>query len=540
MKRLLLLASCMALLVISSCQEKDEFEVLNAQAAKEYLQPLRPGYEGKNPYWNVFAKRFLYAPAFDFKEVEGAKEYRFDLKAPESGEAWSFTADKPWAPLSPVWNEVSVGDIELAVLAMGDKGQVLDTAGKRQFFRDFPFHGPYNNAVVPYREAALKAALYIHTLPFVKRFATEMEPDLETYPHFSCACKVIGALISNECLIAREIPARREEALAIALGAANFLVSQSRPEDAPLAFFPPTYYKGDLQKSDENNGKTMAMEAAKGPGPAFLDLYDLTGDKAWFDRAVAIARTYKKIQRPDGSFPIKMDFDTGQPVNDAPAMLHPLLNFLSRLHRQYGINEFLPMQEAGERWMREVPLKSFDMEGQFEDVSVMGLQPYENLTNCTAAPYADYLLRKEDPTEEDISNAIDLIRLSEDQFVHWDYPLGPDDIHKRCAPAVHEQYKYETPIDNSSCNVANAMLSLYEKTGDRLMLAKAKALIDHLTVMQHQNSGVIPTAFVFRPVDRDIKTQITLNCCYADVLILMRMHRLMAAEAAADDKKQNK
>jgi hypothetical protein len=58
--------------------------------------------------------------------------------------------------------------------------------------------------------------------------------------------------------------------------------------------------------------------------------------------------------------------------------------------------------------------------------------------------------------------------------------------------------------------------------------------------MQHQNSGVIPTAFVFRPVDRDIKTQITLNCCYADVLILMRMHRLMAAEAAADDKKQNK
>ena len=237
---------------------------------------------------------------------------------------------------------------------------------------------------------------------------------------------------------------------------------------------------------------------------------------------------------------IKMDFDTGQPVNDAPAMLHPLLNFLSRLHRQYGINEFLPMQEAGERWMREVPLKSFDMEGQFEDVSVMGLQPYENLTNCTAAPYADYLLRKEDPTEEDISNAIDLIRLSEDQFVHWDYPLGPDDIHKRCAPAVHEQYKYETPIDNSSCNVANAMLSLYEKTGDRLMLAKAKALIDHLTVMQHQNSGVIPTAFVFRPVDRDIKTQITLNCCYADVLILMRMHRLMAAEAAADDKKQNK
>ena len=526
MKRLLLLASCMALLVISSCQEKDEFEVLNAQAAKEYLQPLRPGYEGKNPYWNVFAKRFLYAPAFDFKEVEGAKEYRFDLKAPESGEAWSFTADKPWAPLSPVWNEISVGDIELAVLALGDKGQVLDTAGKRQFFRDFPFHGPYNNAVVPYREAALKAALYIHTLPFVKRFATEMEPDLETYPHFSCACKVIGALISNECLIAREIPARREEALAIALGAANFLISQSRPEDAPLAFFPPTYYKGDLQKSDENNGKTMAMEAAKGPGPAFLDLYDLTGDKAWFDRAVAIARTYKKIQRPDGSFPIKMDFITGEAVNETGAMLHPLLNFLRRLEKQYGVNEFKQMQEAGEKWMMAVPLKTFDMTGQFEDVSVMKLKPYENLTNCTASPYADYLLNKDNPTQEDIACAEDLMRLSEDQFIHWDYQYGPDGIRPRCAPAVHEQYKYETPIDNSSCNVAHPLLSYFELTGDRLAFEKAKALVDNLTIVQNQTSGVIPTALVFRSADRDMKRQITINCCFADVKMLMRMHEL--------------
>jgi hypothetical protein len=44
--------------------------------------------------------------------------------------------------------------------------------------------------------------------------------------------------------------------------------------------------------------------------------------------------------------------------------------------------------------------------------------------------------------------------------------------------------------------------------------------------MQHQNSGVIPTALVFRPVDRDIKTQITINCCFADVKTLMRMERL--------------
>ena len=525
---MLVIAAC----AMTSCEEcvENEYDVLNEMAANEYRIPLRPGYEGRNPYWNVFAKRFLYAPAFDFRESEGAKEYLFRVSSEDGRSEWTFTADAPCRPLSPVWDSVTVGKVCLTVLAIGQDGEVLDTAGTRTFFRDYPFHAPYSGPVVPYREAALKAALYIHSLPFVQRFATDMEPDLASYPHFSCACKVIGALISNECLIARELPSRREEALAIALGAAEFLLSQSQPDEAPLAHFPPTYYKGDLQEKDEHRGKTITVEAAKGVGPAFLDLYDITGDTAWLERALGIARTYRRLQRPDGSFPIKMDYATGQPVNDAPAMLHPLLNFLSRLHRQYGTDEFLPMQAAGERWMHEVPLRDFDMEGQFEDVSVEGLQPYENLTNCTAAPYADYLLRKEHPTREDIDDAIDLIRLSEDQFVHWDYPIGSDSIRKRCAPAVHEQYKYETPIDNSSCNVANALLSYYELTGNRLALAKAKALIDQLTVMQHQNSGVIPTAFLFRPVDRDIKTQITLNCCFADVLTLMRMHHLMASE----------
>jgi len=516
----------MSLILLSSCgnTSNNPFDALNEQAAQEYLEPLRPGYEGKNPYWNVFAKRFLYAPAFDFKEAEGAKEYRFELKAEEGEGEWTFTAQKPWAALSPIWNDVSVGKMSLTVLALDEKGQVIDTVGTRQFKRDFPFSGPYKDAVIPYRESALKAALYIHNRPYVQRFAENIIPDQENYPHYACACKVIGSLISNECIVAREMPAHREEALAIAMGAANFLLSESQPADAPLAYFPPTYYKGKLQEEEEHNGKTITVEAAKGVAPAFLDLFDITADSIWFQRALNITRTYKRLQAEDGSFPIKMVYLTGEPVNDAKALLHPLLNLLDRLHRQYGLDEFEEMREKGEKWMREVPLTTFDMTGQFEDVTVH-IKPYENLTNCTASPYADYLLRKENPTEEDIQNARDLMRLSEDQFIHWKYTPGPDGICINCAPAVHEQYKYETPIDNSNCNVANALLSYYELTGDRLSFEKAKALIDNLTIQQHQNEGVIPTAFFYKPQLRTDQN-LTINCCVADIKILLRMHEL--------------
>lgn len=127
----------------------------------------------------------------------------------------------------------------------------------------------------------------------------------------------------------------------------------------------------------------MTMEAASA-GHAFLDLYDLTGDKTYYDRALGIADTYVRLQREDGSLPIKVDFVTGEPVNDACAMLHPLLRYFQRLKADYGVETYAEAQAEGERWMRDVAIRNFDMTGQFEDVTVLGLQPYENLTNCTA------------------------------------------------------------------------------------------------------------------------------------------------------------
>ena len=126
-------------------------------------------------------------------------------------------------------------------------------------------------------------------------------------------------------LVAKLLPAHREEALAIARNAARFLMDRSRPEGDPLAFFPPTYYSDLISSSRaENRGKTMTMEACAA-GNAFLDLYDATGDRICYDRALAIAETYSRLQHADGSFPIKVDFETGEPVTGCKAMLTPVM-----------------------------------------------------------------------------------------------------------------------------------------------------------------------------------------------------------------------
>jgi hypothetical protein len=79
------------------------------------------------------------------------------------------------------------------------------------------------------------------------------------------------------------------------------------------------------------------------------------------------------------------------------------------------------------------------------------------------------------------------------------------------------------PIDNSTCNVSNAMLDIYEQTGDCLMKAKARALIDNITVVQCVNTGKILTSWRVR---FNVNPSYRINCTYDSVCALLRMEKM--------------
>ena len=513
----LLYALVISLATLSCLAEKDVNVQLTEKAAAEYLTPVHPGGEGR-PFWNGFAKKFIYAPSFDFATVQGAESYRYTVTS-EAGESWSFTADSPQQSLAPIWNDIPQGtDVTLTVEGLAADGAVLGKAGERSFWRDYSFNPPYTGAVRDYKQAAILGMLYVHTMPQVQKLATSSELDM-SYTHFTYPCKIVGAVVQVETLLAKTVPSYKDNAIAIAKGAAQFLMDHARKPGEPLAYFPPTYYKNlAASKRASNQGKTMAMEAASA-GEAYLDLYDATGESIYLEQAIGIADTYVRLQLEDGSWYIKYDFATGEPVNQSKAMLHPLLRYFLRLERDYGQSQYADARVRGEKWMQTHILERFDMTGQFEDVRVENIKPYENLTNCTAAPYATYLLMR-GANDEEVATAYELVRFSEDQFVYWDMPLNESGYKRDVTPCVFEQYKYAMPVDNSTCNVANAMLDLYEKTGDELMRAKAEALINAITVAQDVNTGKIPTTWRIR---LGYKPTFWANCTYDSVCILLRM-----------------
>ena len=529
-------------------------QALREQARKEYLQPLRPGRtaaRGKvRPFWNVYSHRFLYAPAFPFEEVEGARSYRFTVVC-EDGTTLSFLAKSPQADLSPVWDRIPVGEVRVSV--EGLRGRMRRQAGTtdtqedvigaariagpvgiegtgavgaegteasgtvRVFTRDFPFEGPYAAAGRGYGEAILAGLHYIHAMPQVRRWLTDSLPDM-SYTYFTYPCKIMGATIRAECLLARLDPARRDEALAIARAVADFLIRESRPATEPLACFPPTYYSGPggvahASGFQENQGKTMMMEAISA-GEALLDLYAATGEKKYFDHAVGIADTYCAHQAADGSLPIKVDIATGEPVNGVRAMLGTFLSYLLRLQRDFGQKQFRAAEKKADRWMKRVPMRTFDLTAQFEDVTVQNLHPYENLTNVTACNYATYLMAKARPSRREIRDARDLIALSEDQFVHW---RPYKDTY--AAPSVFEQHKYQESINSSTSDVAGALLGWWRHTGDPLALEKARALVDVLVNTQEAGTGFLPTSLKnTRAYD-----YFWMNCAFHSIEALMLM-----------------
>ena len=159
------------------------------------------------------------------------------------------------------------------------------------------------------------------------------------------------------------------------------------------------------------------------------------------------------------------------------------------------------------------------------------MRPFAYILIRTSSTISEHAARRNEISLDELADAVDLIRFSEDQFVCWDVLPDDDGVRTLCTPCVYEQYGYRVPVDNSTCVVANALLDLCEATGDRLAFAKAKALADNLTVVQNALDGLIPTSLDVREGAKNRIRGFWVNCTYASILTLLRMAELTGETA---------
>lgn len=102
-------------------------------ALQETVIPVRPGVPGVLPFWNGNSRQFIYAPAFDYKMVDKADKYRFEIVSSD-GSKQSFESKVPFAPLSPVWTKIQVGFFNVKVTGVSATGETLCIAGEREAY----------------------------------------------------------------------------------------------------------------------------------------------------------------------------------------------------------------------------------------------------------------------------------------------------------------------------------------------------------------------------------------------------------------------
>ena len=267
--------------------------------------PLRPGEPGKAPFWNAYAKRFIYAPAFDFKRVENAVKYRYEILSLKDSSTYRFESKVPYAPLSPVWASVPVGNFDLKVTGISARGESLGVAGEGRYFRAAPFDGPYHEPVMPYDKSGMLALEKVMHKPYVKYWLTHKAPDPD-YQFYRYPAKIFGSLVVGAVAHARlksgTEEARRSTELARIV--ADYLIGISFPGRQlrwSISRPPITAPRiGKNPKSHMQLTNYMIIAAAES-GHAYLDLYDHTGDKKYLEAAKRIARTYLKTQLENGT-----------------------------------------------------------------------------------------------------------------------------------------------------------------------------------------------------------------------------------------------
>jgi len=520
---------------------------LNIAAREHAKTPIRAGIPGIRPFWNAHAKAFIHPPAFEFKEVDGVSEYRFSLEKADPGRAacpqaaetarpkaaplHSWTASKPWLPIpADIWDSLPPGYYALSVTCEAARGAPQTfpprlAADERTFYRAAVFHGPYPKSACGYREAARKVYAAVYNMPQVQGWKTSDDPpkgyDLYCYPA-KILSSMIRALVrhstggSRSCATATEadaincVPPEADEALRIARKMADWLIAHSQPADALLAHFPPTYWGDRRDVAVKNAGQNMLLYPAHA-ALAYLDLADVLSragngadSQKYRAAALAIARTYAKLQGADGTWPLKVREKDGSPVR--ANRLVPgryILGLFDRVEQAHtGGSRSCATADAQERvppslfgqtrdrafaYVLDGPVKTWNWDGQFEDMDPM--PPYKNLQKGCAADTALRLF-----AQGRVAEGCELVDWCEDQFVVWSDPIHNMDWRNWKTPTALEQYDYYTPIDASMGDMIGAFAAAYKATGNALYLEKAKALADNVTRNQRPD-GTIPTYF---------------------------------------------
>ncbi|MGB7158810.1 MAG: hypothetical protein WBD40_12130 [Tepidisphaeraceae bacterium] len=495
--------------------------------------------------WNVYSTRFVDPPTFTWKPRDGAAAYVVQFAHENDKAARTVRLDAPTYDMAADWPAVDVGCIDMIATAVDSEGRELGPAWRKRFYKSPGFDGV--------KQAPLDFVASIdRNIAYLLAPARDKVEDFERGLPRSCWSSSEESATGRRRLLAfpalhhpsfilgylayaDQFPtnAHASEAVAQAKQYGDWLLANRLPGDWRCSLFPfSTIQNGKAEGYIEGRNITLFRSARV--GEAMVALFKRFKDQRYLDYAIHLANVYVELQRPDGSWPYRVDPKDGRVVEEytsnavTPARLFGLLE-------QIEPNEnYAAARVKAIGWVMENPVRNRRWQGMYEDIGAT--VPYRNLQHWDTNEMIRYLVHYRRGDAEAVRVARDLNRYIEDQFVVW--REGDRSVMNRCpAPTVLEQYTCYQPMESHTGMWIQSLIALHRATGNDEYVTKA-INAGNAIVRGQQESGAYSTWGYDPRFGRPLLTQDWPGCNAVALLGLLPLTRYIAALPASRNEEQ--
>jgi hypothetical protein len=462
---------------------------VRAAALGILLLALAGGARAQIAGWNAHSRQLIDPPVFALLARPDAAQYRATVVAGES--RWTVTAPVPRLELKKIWKNVPVGAFTLRLEWLDREGKALQAedsarvkaAGWRGF-REKP---------ADWAAAADRALAYfirqggqgnpVYREPGVPVWIWEASPRHPlNYPALQYPLYIRACLAA-----ARHGRPQAREALQCARTIGDWLLTHRRPAGGKLPLFPySTITAGQYGGGIEGNAVTLLRAAYM--GTALVELSEATSSTAYLEYARQIAGPMIPFQQPDGSFPYRVDGQTGAILGRYSAGAIDFVELDEALAR-HGFDPARALAAARAwQWMLAYPATTMFWNTGYEDIQTIE-DPKVNLTQWSAMQTIRHLLRHREENPQAVELAERLNRWIEDQFVLFGtarYTLpGMNAPIEVKGPLVYEQFACWFPMEGHTGNWILTLIELHKATGEKAYLEKAQAAANAICAAQY-------------------------------------------------------
>lgn len=488
--------------------------------------------------WTAHATRFVFPPTLTWTGPADAARYRFQI-ALTAATAETIWTTEPRCDLTPLWPQVALGGVDVLLTAVDGQGRELGGGVRKRFHKVPGFNAaelvqppldylasvqrnldyllaPARDEVAPY-EAGWPRSCWSAFEENETGQRTRLGYPALHHPSFIFAYLTFAHDFPDD---PRAPEARRQ-----AQQYGQWLLDYRLPTDWTCGRFPySTIHEGKFEGGNE--GQAITLFRAARVGDAMIRLYQETGETSWLDYARHLAETFVRLQRPNGTWPYRVNPRTGSVMEDYTSNVVSPACLLALLEQLQPNPQYPTARKQAIAWLMANPVLTYRWQGMYEDVGER--PPFANLQHFDVDEAILYLthFRADDP--QYVPTAMALNRWIEDQFVVWGretvLPVQPP------TPTVLEQYCCYWPMECHTARWLLALIALHTATGAAEYLTKATAAANAI-VRGQQPSGAYSTWGSDVRFGRPVMTCDWPGCNALAVTALLRFHRYLQGRA---------